>query len=63
MLKMKETPQENATMMTTKVMRKRRTSFIMLFIERIMGPKYLEAMPTWKERDSGFKFFHMSAAG
>jgi hypothetical protein len=46
MLKMNETPQAKAIMMTAKVIRKRRTSFIMWFILRMMGPKYLEAMPT-----------------
>ncbi len=46
MLNMYETPQANASMMTAKVMRKRRTSFIMWLMLRMMGPKYLEAMPT-----------------
>ena len=45
MLKMKETPQPKATMMTQKVMRKRKTSCSMLEIERMIGPKYFVAMP------------------
>ena len=46
MLKMKETPQANAIMMTANVMRNKRTSFIMWFMLNMIGPKYLEAMPT-----------------
>ena len=45
MLKMNETPQPKATMMTQKVMRKRKTSCSMLEIERMIGPKYFVAMP------------------
>ena len=45
MLNMNETPQPNATMMTQKVMRKRKTSCSMLLIDRMMGPKYFVAMP------------------
>ena len=48
MLKMKETPHANAIMMTANVMRKRTTSFIMWFMLRMIGPKYLDAMPTCK---------------
>ena len=46
MLNIKETPDANANMMTVKVMRNRKTSFIMWFKLKRMGPKYFEAMPT-----------------
>lgn len=52
MLNTKETPHAKAIMITANVMRKRRTSFIMWFMERMMGPKYLEAMPTWGENNT-----------
>ena len=50
MLKMNETPQPKATMMTQKVMRKRKTSCSMLLIDRMMGPKYFVAMPILRWR-------------
>ncbi len=46
MLKMYETPHAKASMMTANVMRKRRTSFIMWLMLKMMGPKYFEAIPT-----------------
>ncbi len=46
MLKMYETPHANASMMTANVMRKRRTSFIMWLMLKMIGPKYFEAIPT-----------------
>lgn len=46
MLKIKETPEANANMITVNVMRNRKTSFIMWFRLSRMGPKYFEAMPT-----------------
>ena len=57
MLKMKETPQPNATMMTQKVMRKRKTSCSMLLIDRMMGPKYFVAMPIWMNNGDALLMF------
>ena len=45
MLKMNETPQPKATMMTQKVMRKRKTSCSIDEIDRMIGPKYFVAIP------------------
>ena len=42
---MYETPQEKASMITKKVIRNIPTSFIMAFMLRMIGPKYLEAIP------------------
>ena len=46
MLKMYETPDAKANMMTEKVARKRRTSFIIMLMLRMMGPKCFVAIPT-----------------
>ena len=42
---MYETPHEKASMITKKVIRNIPTSFIMAFMLRMIGPKYLEAIP------------------
>ena len=47
-LKMYETPDAKATMITVKVIRNKSTSFIIWFMLRIIGPKYFDAMPTCK---------------
>ena len=46
MLKIYETPEAKANIMTEKVARNKRTSFIMVLMLRMMGPKCFVAMPT-----------------
>ena len=46
MLKIYETPEAKANIMTEKVARNKRTSFIMMLMLRMMGPKCFVAMPT-----------------
>ncbi len=43
---MYEVPEAKATMTMVKVMRNNKESFNMWFIDKIIGPKYFEAMPT-----------------
>ena len=46
MLKIYETPEAKANIMTEKVARNKRTSFIIILMLSMMGPKCFVAMPT-----------------
>ena len=50
MLKIYETPEAKANIMTEKVARNKRTSFIIILMLRMMGPKCFVAIPTWNFR-------------
>ena len=47
MLKIYETPEAKANIMTEKVARNKRTSFIIILMLSMMGPKCFVAMPTY----------------
>ena len=69
MLKIYETPEAKANIMTEKVARNKRTSFIIILMLSMMGPKCFVAMPTYitnliiinqtMERSLAYKIIHL----